>query len=287
MRKRETQGCQSARRLEHLAPNQSFVRRKALPGHDETDILRVMNNLASAYANMGKLDRSVPLFEETLRLARKELGPDHPHTLKTTVNLAASYRDSKRLAEAIALMEEAVERARQLPGGIPSDMKWAPAVLGLMYDLDAQFTKAEPLHRSAVEQYRKQFGADDPETAAALAVLGLNLLKQQKFIEAEPVLRESLAIRTKKLPDDLRIFNSQSLLGGALLGQKKYADAEPLLVNCYKGMKQREDKIAAEGKIRLTEALQRLVQLYEAAGKSDAAAKWRRELEAAEAAAKP
>ena len=44
-------------------------------------------------------------------------------------------------------------------------------------------------------------------------------------------------------------------------------------------MKQREAKIPANSKIRLTEALERLVQLYHAWGKADEAAKWQKELD--------
>jgi len=87
--------------------------------------------------------------------------------------------------------------------------------------------------------------------------------------------------REVKQPDDWATFNTQSLLGGALLGQKKYADAEPLLLSGYRGMKQRQEKIPAQGKIRLTEALQCLVQLYEATGKKDEAEKWRIQLKSA------
>ena len=48
----------------------------------------------------------------------------------------------------------------------------------------------------------------------------------------------------------------------------------------YQGMKQREAKIPPLGQIRLTEALERLVELDEALEKKDEAAKWRKELEA-------
>ena len=48
-------------------------------------------------------------------------------------------------------------------------------------------------------------------------------------------------------------------------------------------MKQREKTIPEQGKIRLPEAVERLVQLYEATGKKDEAAKWRKELEAIKA----
>ncbi len=45
-------------------------------------------------------------------------------------------------------------------------------------------------------------------------------------------------------------------------------------------MKQREKTIPPLGKARLPEAIERLVQLYEALDKKDDAAKWNKELEA-------
>ena len=68
------------------------------------------------------------------------------------------------------------------------------------------------------------------------------------------------------------------MLGDSLLGQKKYTEAEPLLVSGYEGMKQRQDKIPANGRVRLKEALQRLVQLYEETGRPDQAAEWKQKL---------
>jgi hypothetical protein len=44
-------------------------------------------------------------------------------------------------------------------------------------------------------------------------------------------------------------------------------------------MKQRVKTIPAEGLVRLPEAVERLVQFYEATGNPDEAAKWRKELE--------
>ena len=43
-------------------------------------------------------------------------------------------------------------------------------------------------------------------------------------------------------------------------------------------MKQREGKIPENGKNRLPESLQRLVQLYEATGESEKAAEWNKKL---------
>jgi TolA-binding protein len=90
-----------------------------------------------------------------------------------------------------------------------------------------------------------------------------------------------------KEPDGWTTFSIRSLLGESLLGQKKYADAEPLLLAGYNEMKKREDKIPPKGRVRLTEALERLVLLYDATDKKDEAAKWRKELEARNNKPKP
>ncbi|HEV8058777.1 MAG TPA: hypothetical protein VGP68_02835 [Gemmataceae bacterium] len=51
-------------------------------------------------------------------------------------------------------------------------------------------------------------------------------------------------------------------------------------------MKQREKTIPPQARVRIPEANERLVQLFEATGKKDDAAKWRKELEAIQAAGK-
>jgi hypothetical protein len=76
-------------------------------------------------------------------------------------------------------------------------------------------------------------------------------------------------------------------IGSTYVQMRPYAEAEPLPLAGYEGRKQREAQIPAQGKVPLTEALERLVQLDDAWGKPDEAAKWRQELAAQKAAAKP
>ena len=113
-----------------------------------------------------------------------------------------------------------------------------------------------------------------------LAELEKTLLLLLKDTEAEAQLRKGLKLLEAVKPTAWKTFATQSLLGGSLLGQKKYADAQPLLLAGYEGMKARAQTLPANEKPRLTEALQRLVQLYDEWGKPDEAAKWRKELEA-------
>ena len=126
---------------------------------------------------------------------------------------------------------------------------------------------------------KERVGGDSVRYAGELALVALNLLQQKKWTDAEAMLRECLAIREKKQPEVWNTFNTKSMLGGALAGQQKYADAEPLLLAGYEGMKQREATIPPQGKVRVREAVERLVNLYDAWGKKDEADKWRKVLE--------
>jgi hypothetical protein len=64
------------------------------------------------------------------------------------------------------------------------------------------------------------------------------------------------------------------LLGACLTGQKKYDEAEPLLVEGYRGMLARKDKIAISDRYFLDRACGWIVSLYEAWGKPAKAAAW-------------
>jgi hypothetical protein len=81
-------------------------------GPDHPHTLAAMNGLGTAYWAARQLDKSVPLFEETLRLQRAKLGEDHPDTVLTAFNLAVNYSDAGRLDEAVALFEDWLARRR-------------------------------------------------------------------------------------------------------------------------------------------------------------------------------
>src|SRR5260370_1132542 len=208
-----------------------------------------------------------------------KLGRDHLQTVHAAANLGVNYRDAGRLKEAIPLLEEAHQAAKK-----NAELRWAGTELLTAYGMAGENAKLADLVPELLTEARKSLPKDSPQLAQQLATASMALLQTKAFAEAEPLLRECLAIREKAQPDAWSTFNTKSSLGGALLGQKKYADAEPLLLAGYEGMKEREKTIPPQGKDRLTQAIERLVQLCEAMGKKDDAANWRKELDAAKAA---
>jgi tetratricopeptide (TPR) repeat protein len=190
----------------------------------------------------------------------------------TVAALGVNYRDAGRLKEAIPLLEEACEGSK----GLSTHRGFANA-LSDAYMKAGEYTKLAHLQQEQLADARRTLPKDSPELASLLNQIGVSLLQQKKWIEAEPHVRESLAIREKKEPDDWRTFNTTSMLGGALLGQKKYVEAEPLLLNGYEGMKRREKTIPPDGRVRLPEALDRLIDFYTATNKPDEVKKWQAE----------
>src|SRR5262249_16958067 len=137
-----------------------------------------------------------------------------------------------------------------------------------------------PELRELVDSSYHKDGPDSPRYASQLFRLSGNLLEQKKYAEAESLARSCLTIRTKHEPDAWTTFFTQSLLGSTLLAQEKYADAEPLVVQGYRGMKERVTKIPKNGRDRLAQALERLVQFHDARGNKAEAERLRKELEA-------
>jgi tetratricopeptide (TPR) repeat protein len=149
------------------------------------------------------------------------------------------------------------------------------------YWIVGQLDKAVPLLEQTLAKSKEKLGPDHPDTLNSMNSLALVYQKNGDFAKAELILRECLTLRQTKQPDAWATFDTQSQLGGSLLGQKNYAEAERLLLAGYEGMKQREAKIPTNAKKYLTEALERLVQLYDAWGKPEQAATWRTKLEQA------
>jgi len=258
------------------------IMRKTLPaGHPS--IAQGLNNLAAILLAQDKPAEAEPLYREALAIRRAAFPAGHPTIALALQSLAGLLADQKKHAEAEPLFREALAINRAtLPAG-------HPAIANCLYNLANTYAaqgktdQAIPLLREVLESSRATLPKDSPELAGQLATLSMTLLTLKAWDEAEPLIREALTIREKAQPDDWRTFNTKSMLGGALLGQNKLAEAEPLLLDGFKGMKEREASIPAQSKLRIPDVLERLVKLYEAKGNQPEAAAWRGRLEAAKA----
>jgi eukaryotic-like serine/threonine-protein kinase len=264
---------------------------QATLGPDHPVTLRSMNNLSYAYLGTGQMDKVLPLLEQVLAKAQTTLGPEHPHTLSYMNNLASSYLKAGQPDKAMSFLEQAWEKRKRT---VPPDQRLPDyqQVRNVLYNLSEAYIAARQpdkvlaLWDGVLAEVRQQLRPDDARRANCLMIIGFDLLKLGQFAAAEQVLRENWQIRKQRWPDNWGTFNAQTAVGYSLLGQQKYAEAEPLLVQGYEGMKRRAARIPQSSRVRLTLALEWLVQLADATGQQEAAARWRKELQTWKAAGK-
>jgi tetratricopeptide (TPR) repeat protein len=265
---------------------QTLAKCKEQFGPDHPYTLTTLNNLANAYHAAGQLDRALPLLEQTLVKRKEKLGPDHPETLTSMNNLAAAYYAVGQFAKALPLLEQALAKQKAQLGPDHPDTLYSMNNLAKVYTAVGQLEKALPLYEETVVKRREKLGAGHPNTLNTMSNLGNAYLKHGDFTKAERILRACWTLRQEKQPDGWTTFETQSACGASLLGQERYAEAEPLLLAGYTGMKQRQAQIPANTNKSLTEALERLVQLYDAWGKPEQANEWRHKLDQAKDAKK-
>jgi serine/threonine protein kinase len=257
-------------------------------GADHPLTLTTMNNLALAYHRSGKLAQAIVLYEQVRDGLVARRGAEHPATLTTISNLAGAYRDAGKQDEALPLIRLAAEGVHKHKFLHP-DAQRITENLVICLEERKQYADAELWRRRWLAHLRQRGDVDTPEYAGELAVLGVNLLAQHKWVDAESTLREALSLREKLAagpnPRVTRwlVANTQSMLGEALAGQAKYTAAEPLLLAGYEGLKAQAATIPPPWKIRLVEALDRLVHFYQATKRNDEAATWQQALEQASA----
>jgi serine/threonine protein kinase/tetratricopeptide (TPR) repeat protein len=256
-------------------------------GPEHPDTLTLLNNLASLYRDQGRYDQAEPLAKQTLDGRRRALGPDHPVTLGSMHTLAMLHLRQGRYDEAEVLAKEAADGLRRVLGPEHPETLKALMNLARIYQGQRRYDQVEKVLLPSLDIQRRKLGEAHPNTLGGMSTLGRNYVLQHRYQEAEPLLRRYLAIVERQGRGDPAAFQAKSLLGASLLGQGKYAEAEPLLLAAHEGLSAAGVKSRRDESPRIDELVARIVALYEAWGKADKAAQWRKRHEPTAEGTKP
>ena len=168
-----------------------------------------MNNLGCGYQDAGKLDRALPILEETLALHKSHLGPDHPNTLGSMNNLATCYRMSGKLDSALPLLEEMLPLVKSKLGRDHTHTLITMNNLASCYEGTGKLDRSIPLFEECLELRRVKSGEDHPDTMRLKANLGVNYKHAGRLAEALPLLEE--ANRAVRKYPTLREFRGELL----------------------------------------------------------------------------
>ncbi|MEX2118185.1 MAG: tetratricopeptide repeat protein, partial [Pirellulales bacterium] len=258
-----------------LATEQVRAAREQFPA-ESPELAAVLAEIGKALLDAKPYADAEPLYKEVLAIRTAKLGADHADTILSGDSLALLYWSMKKLDQSIPLLEENLElRKAELP---PDD----PEMLGRQVTLGANYCDAGRFADglALIEEVRQK-GRQDPHPVWVRRILLAAYVQAGKTTQATALVAERVQDARGEFPaDSPELAAALAENGKMLLDAKAYADAEPLLLQGYAGLKERAATISSEVQGCPTQALERLVQLYDAWGKPDEAAKWRKELEA-------
>jgi tetratricopeptide (TPR) repeat protein len=193
---------------------------------DNPQYLNAAGETAYTLARYGDAE---PLFEQSLAIRKKALGPEHPDVAASLNHLALLYDAQGLYAKAEPLYQQSLAIRKKALGPEHPDVAQSLNNLALLYEAQGLYAKAEPLYQQSLAIWRKAFGPEHPEVATGLNNLAGLYDAQGLYAKAEPLYQQSLAIRKKALglehPDVAQSLNN---LAELYRSQDLYAKAEPL-----------------------------------------------------------
>ncbi|MCB9885664.1 MAG: serine/threonine protein kinase [Planctomycetes bacterium] len=240
-----------------------------LHGEHSSEFVSALGSLATVFVRKGKASEAEPLLRQALAVLVEQQGQDSEEVALRQSDLAYVLLDKREYAEARALAEKSLVTVRKVNGNVHMRVY---NLLGTLADIYRGLGARAELVAALRERLVLVVALappGHPEIDGVRAQLGAALLDDQPA-EAESLLRECLAVRVQQAPDSWLRYNCASMLGGALVRQGKYAEAEPLLLEGYEKMQPPPELVS-----RKSNALLRVIELYDAWGKTAEAAKWR------------
>jgi tetratricopeptide (TPR) repeat protein len=231
-----------------------------------------MNNLATAYRAAGKLDRALPLFEESFRLHKARLGADHPHTLASMNNLAMGYQAARKPDRALPLFEESFRLHKARLGADHYETLGSMNNLATAYRAARKPDRALPLFEESFRLHKAALGADHPRTLASMNNLAMSYRDAKKLDRALLLQEESFQLHKARLgadhPDTLVSMNNLAM---AYRAARKPDLALPLIREAALGVEKR--RFAHE---HARPIVANLIGCHEQLEQFDQAAVWRR-----------
>ncbi len=261
----------------HYAAAESMYRealdmRVKLLGEEHPETLITMNNLGLLYDNEGRFDEAEPLYVRVLEIRTRILGENNWHTLSSVYNLGVFYRNTDQLEKAEPMLVKAMDGFLNLLGEGHLYTFTSMAGLAILYDDQGRLEEAEQLFRRTLRLRRKELGDEHPDTLRAAGQLAGLLLKRGRNDEAEMLFAEAVAGARKALPEGHR--HTAGYLRGhgrALLKLERYDEAETALLEAH----ELSEKAHGPADGRTVQAIEALVEVYEARGDRESAVAWR------------
>jgi len=172
------------------ALEESLALLRATMGASAPMTLGAMQNLAHALLGLEKVEESLDLGREALRLTVEASGPDSPQVAEAQLRLSSAYYRKRDFDRAESLMRKAKEIWEKQGFCVPQ-LGVCLNNLGRICEERGQIDEGIALHRQAVALRRELLGEHE-ETAFSLGNLGVALASAGQWSEAAATLKDSV-----------------------------------------------------------------------------------------------
>ena len=195
--------------------------------------------------------------------------------------LAGVLAERGKTDEAEPLFREALATGKEMLGEGHLLTLSAHGAYAMFLEDGGRMDEAQRLREDEAAIAERQYGERHPGVARALEGLGRHFLARGQPAEAEPHFRRALAVRQRLHPaGHWRIAAANAMVGRCLVEARRPREAEPFLRAGYEGLRN-----SPESRSDVTRAtLARLIDVLEASGRAEEAARYRADQSAPEAA---
>lgn len=260
-------------------PTAETMLRKALQdferfGYDNVySIGDLLNNLGLLLFQRGNLAESQPLLERALRVRQQMHGPKSAWVAVTKANLSSLYSHQDQRERARRELLESIDIMKATFG--PQHYLVAIGLnnLGTMYKTSQDYGSAAKLYREALAILKKADLGDSLLSSYPMINLSEVLLETGQLQEAHELIQRAQDIlRTRSDPALPLRDEADGIEGTYLLLRGQFPEAEVKMKSSYEGLRQKTGPRSKQTQA----ALARLIRLYDAWGKQDLAAKYRK-----------
>ena len=176
------------------------------------------------------LQHATSLFETSLALRERSLGPDHLDVATSLEHLATLYFDRAEYEAALPLDERSLAIRRKQLGESHPLVAATQRGLGTSYVATGRYTAARPMMEAALATFERDPAANGQDLMELLTSLGELRRIENRYADAESCQVRALRLARAILPpgDDFTAYPLNNL-AGVYKDQGRFDAAEPLL----------------------------------------------------------
>lgn len=233
---------------------------RQLFGNNHVFVADALINLATIQSSWGHHKEAEELNREALSISESWYGKDHPELASNLIHLAQEITQQGRYDESEKFLIRALDIDRRVyPQGHPRTA-FALNELGALALRRDKLDEAEKWFSEAAELNRKNYGEEHFRTITAMSNLASVYAGKKDYVRAEKTMREVVARFEKIAADHLNTGISRLKLGRIFFLEHQYQQAETEALAGLEIVRKQKNSNA----IRIREACQLLIEIYEA-----------------------